>query len=63
VYGEETLSQNRGTSQRINIPITRNVPQPISDEPILISDDSNDSSIQVIHFGCFQVYAIKISIH
>ncbi|XP_022178090.1 PHD finger protein 7-like isoform X2 [Myzus persicae] len=50
VYGEEALSQNRGTSQRLNIPIIRNVPQPISDDPILISDESNDSSIQIVTY-------------
>lgn len=60
------LSQNRVAPQRLNHGIIRNVSRPPSDETILISDDSNDStdsSVQVIHFKCFQVHVIEIFTH
>jgi len=59
------LSQNRGPP-RLNHGIIRNVSQPPSDDIISISsdgsNDSSDSSIQVIHFKCFQVHDIEIFI-
>jgi len=39
--------------QRQNIELLRNASRPLSDDPIVISDDSNDSSVQVITFKLF----------
>jgi len=50
VMFEERMSQNREI-QRRNIELLRNASRPLSvDDPIVISDDSNDSSVQCMTF-------------
>jgi len=64
MFGEGVLSQNRQVSHRLNTGIIRNVvPQPQSDEPIVISDDDSNDDLEVIHVECFQMYFIEIFIH
>jgi hypothetical protein len=55
VFEERAWSQNGEIFQRQNSEIILNETQPRSlDTPIVISDDSNDSSVKVIHIKCFQ---------
>lgn len=50
---EERMSQSR-EAQRRNIELMRNASRTLSvDDPIVISDDSNDSSVEVITFLMF----------